>query len=104
VRRESNIKQAVFAELVNMEQSQYSRRERGILPILDQEWEKISKALGVSKEEIFEPNSKTVYIGNNIYEKDNSISELEIIIRCPCHVFENLSLKLDILIGLLEKK
>ena len=40
-----------------MEQTTYSRKERGISPITIAEWERIAKALEVSVEKIVEPNN-----------------------------------------------
>ena len=40
-----------------MEQTTYSRKERGISPITIAEWERIAKALEVSIEKIVEPNN-----------------------------------------------
>ena len=102
VRKERSLKQSELSELIFMEQSQYSRRERGKLPITDDEWDRIAKALTVNKEEIYESDSKIINIANNHDNKDNSINGFEIIIKAPNNVLEDLSIKLDKVIELLE--
>ena len=63
-RIEKKISQEKFADLLGMEQSQYSRRENGIIKISKKEWNDICKFLETNLEEIYEPEDG-VYIINN---------------------------------------
>jgi predicted AlkP superfamily phosphohydrolase/phosphomutase len=47
-----------------MSQSQYSRRENGVVKISKKEWDKIAKELNTTLDEIYEPEDG-VYIINN---------------------------------------
>ncbi|MEM0541923.1 helix-turn-helix transcriptional regulator [Flavobacterium sp. j3] len=96
-------KQIPFAEKVAMDQSQYSRRESGKVPVSDAEWERFARALDVDKEEIFESELRTINIVNNIDNKDNSINAFEITIKAPNHLFENLNKKIDLLLTKFEQ-
>ena len=57
IRKIKKITQKQIANLIGMEQTTYSRKERGISPITIAEWERIAKALEVSVEKIVEPNN-----------------------------------------------
>ncbi len=57
IRKTKKITQKQIANLIGMEQTTYSRKERGISPITIAEWERIAKALEVSVEKIVEPNN-----------------------------------------------
>ena len=57
IRKTKKITQKQIANLIGMEQTTYSRKERGISPITIAEWERIAKALEVSIEKIVEPNN-----------------------------------------------
>jgi transcriptional regulator with XRE-family HTH domain len=46
-RKKSKMTQVIFSELVAMDQSQYNRREKGRLPISEEEWERFAKILKV---------------------------------------------------------
>ena len=48
IRKTKKITQKQIANLIGMEQTTYSRKERGISPITIAEWERIAKALEVS--------------------------------------------------------
>ena len=50
IRKIKKITQKQIANLIGMEQTTYSRKERGISPITIAEWERIAKALEVSVE------------------------------------------------------
>lgn len=63
-RKEKGMSQSEMADLLNMEQSQYSRRESGTTRISKKEWDKIVKILDVPLDEIYEPQDG-VYIVNN---------------------------------------
>ena len=57
IRKTKKITQKQIVNLIGMEQTTYSRKERGISPITIAEWERIAKALEVSIEKIVEPNN-----------------------------------------------
>ena len=56
-RLNKGLSQETLADLIGMTQCNYSRRENGRKAISDAEWTRISKALGVKKEDIYETNS-----------------------------------------------
>lgn len=51
-RKLKGLSQSEMAAKVCMEQTTYSRKERGLSPISDAEWEKLAKSLEVDVEEI----------------------------------------------------
>lgn len=63
-RKELGFSQPEIADKLGMEQSQYSRRENGIVQISRKEWDALTKILGTSLEEIYEPQDG-IYIINN---------------------------------------
>ncbi len=64
-RIKKGLSQEQLADLIGMTQSNYSRKENGIKKIVDAEWDKIAKELGVKKEDIYEEdNISIVYNGN----------------------------------------
>lgn len=65
-RQELGYSQEYLAEGLNLSQSQYSRREKGVKKISDEEWEKLAELLNVPIEEIKEvDNDKNFVINNN---------------------------------------
>jgi transcriptional regulator with XRE-family HTH domain len=60
--------QKEIADLMNMDVSNYNRREKGMAKIRNEEWEKLAKILGVPIEEIYESEESQYFIF-----KDNSI-------------------------------
>ena len=64
-RKESNISQAVIAEKLCMDVSNYNRREKGQTKISPQEWEKLANVLDVPVEEIYESEDNQFFISNN---------------------------------------
>ncbi|WP_158728583.1 MULTISPECIES: helix-turn-helix transcriptional regulator [unclassified Flavobacterium] len=56
-RLNKGLSQETLADLIGMTQCNYSRRENGKKAISDAEWARVSKALDVKKEDIYEPNS-----------------------------------------------
>lgn len=63
-RKQKGFSQMEMAHLLNMEQSQYSRRETGITRISTEEWQSISKVLSCDVEDVFE-SSESIFIANN---------------------------------------
>lgn len=64
VRLSKGLSQEKLAELIGMDQSSYSRREKGLKKISDTEWTRIAKELGVKKEDIYEISNQNTK-GNN---------------------------------------
>jgi transcriptional regulator with XRE-family HTH domain len=60
--------QQQVADLMCMDISSYNRREKGMTKIRGEEWEKLSKILGVPVEEIYESDESQYFIF-----KDSSI-------------------------------
>jgi len=48
-----------------MNQSQYSRRERGISEISKSEWEKLAEVLNTAIEDIYEDEDKNIVVNND---------------------------------------
>lgn len=61
-RKTMGLSQQKMASLANMEQTTYSRKERGLSPIRNDEWEKFAKILSVPIDEIKEHQ----FISNNM--------------------------------------
>ena len=59
VRNEKNITQSQMAELMFMSQSQYQRREQGLICISDDEWERLAKCLEKEVDDIKEDDAST---------------------------------------------
>ena len=104
IRVRKGFKQIEFAEKVYMDQSQYSRRESGKVPISEEEWKRFALALEVDKSEIFEAEPRTINIVNNTDNKDHSINAFEITIKAPNHFFEDLNKKMDFIINKIGAK
>lgn len=62
VRTEQGFSQKEIADRLYMDQSQYSRREKGIIKITEDEWDKLSQILSVPVEDIFESDESQVHI------------------------------------------
>ncbi len=71
-RKAKGISQKEMAQKIAMEQTTYSRKERGISPVTDNEWERFAKALDVNIDEIREENPITMK-NENWNLNDNSI-------------------------------
>jgi transcriptional regulator with XRE-family HTH domain len=102
-RKARNLSQAVFAEMVAMDQSQYNRREKGRIAITDDEWDRFAKALDVEVEKIKEQDVPLINITHHHGENDNSINGYEIKINFPKGIFDIFHTKLDTLITLMAK-
>ncbi len=64
-RTERGISQQEMADLLYMDQSQYSRREKGITRIAEDEWDKIAVILGKEVEEIYEEEAHVTINNDN---------------------------------------
>jgi transcriptional regulator with XRE-family HTH domain len=67
-RKKCGLSQENIADLTGMSQSNYSRRENGLVTISDNEWKKIAYALKVNIVDIYETNS--------IKKKSNNMSDI----------------------------
>ena len=65
MRLKREITQDVMANLLDMAQATYSRKERGLTKVTIEEWDKIVKVLDVDRSEVFEDNSRKDYIATN---------------------------------------
>lgn len=64
-RTEKGLSQKEMADLLYMDQSQYSRREKGITKINEDEWERIASILEKEIEDIFEEELAVNITNNN---------------------------------------
>ncbi len=73
-RKAKGITQKQMANRIAMEQTTYSRKERGKSPITDEEWARLAKTLEVQVEEIKEENTTPVSVKNeNCTFNENAI-------------------------------
>lgn len=63
-RQEKKMSQSEIADRLDISQSQYNRRENGLVKITKREWDLLAKILEVSLVDIYEPQDG-VYIINN---------------------------------------
>jgi transcriptional regulator with XRE-family HTH domain len=63
-RKAKGITQKQMANRIAMEQTTYSRKERGKSPITDEEWARLAKTLEVPVEEIKEENTTPISVKN----------------------------------------
>jgi transcriptional regulator with XRE-family HTH domain len=66
-----------FADLIQMERYSYRRREKGEVKISHNEWERMAKVLGVSFDDIFEPDANIVNINNGEGQINNNTRKIE---------------------------
>lgn len=59
VRKSKKITQLDIATYLKLSQTQYQKRESGVIKISENEWKKIAKLLDVKVNDIYEENSKT---------------------------------------------
>jgi transcriptional regulator with XRE-family HTH domain len=72
-RKAKGYTQEKMAAIIAMEQTTYSRKERGKSPVSNEEWNRFAKALDVAVEEIKDLNSKHSIRNDNWSLNDNSI-------------------------------
>jgi len=76
-RKSKGFSQAVIAERLCMDVSNYSRREKGQARISQSEWEKLSKILEVPVEDIYESDETIIFVckdnANGNYQGTNHI-------------------------------
>lgn len=88
-RVERNLSQEEFANLLGLSQSQYSRRENGITKISKKEWDKMTKLLDTTLEEIYEPEDG-IYIINNENASGNYSGSQNHFHQLPDYVLETM--------------
>lgn len=99
-RQEKGFSQYEMAMNMNMEQSQYCRRENGTVQISKKQWESLTKILDVRLEEIYEPHDG-VYISNNenvngsVRNLDNYCTHLELAMETMKKYIEKLEKEID---------
>lgn len=104
IARKSKYTQAEFSELVAMDTSQYNRREKGRIPISDDEWLRFANALNLEVKAIKESNAPLINITHNHLENDHFINGYEIKINLPKNIFDLFIQKFDKVIELLRKE
>jgi len=73
LRKTKGVTQEQMAAKIPMEQTTYSRKERGKSPISEEEWARIAKTLNVPVEEIKEENASVAIKNGNCTFNDNAI-------------------------------
>ncbi len=86
IRTAKNITQNQMAKKIAMEQTTYSRKERGKSPIQDDEWERFAKALNVPVEDIKVENVPTSIKNEHFVFNDNSANNQYV--NIPQNVFD----------------
>jgi len=64
-RKERHLSQAQLAGMINMDQSQYQRRESGSIKISDDEWDRLAVALDKMREDIYEEDMPLIVNRDN---------------------------------------
>lgn len=72
-RKAKKFTQEHLAKLVCMEQTTYSRKERGLSPISESEWKTLADALGVEVNQIKDETNALHNSYSNTTFKDNSV-------------------------------
>jgi transcriptional regulator with XRE-family HTH domain len=88
-RSERNFSQEDMAHLLEITQSQYSRRENGITKISKKEWDKMAKVLDTTLETIYEPEDG-IYVINNENANGNYSGSQNHFSQIPDHILETM--------------
>jgi|SRR5690606_11897072 len=72
-RKSKGLSQAEMAKMVAMEQTTYSRKERGISMITDDEWTRLANALDVSIDDIKEETETISFKNDNCTFNNDSV-------------------------------
>ena len=88
-RTEKDFSQEEIADLMSITQSQYSRRENGIIKITKKEWDKLAKLLETNLEDIYEPEDG-IYIVNNENANGNYSGSQNHFHQIPDYVLETM--------------
>jgi transcriptional regulator with XRE-family HTH domain len=86
IRKAKGFTQEQMAKRIAMEQTTYSRKERGKSPISDNEWERFAKVLDVAIEDIKDNDPKESVKNDNCTFNDNAINTQ--FINIPQNVFD----------------
>lgn len=73
-RKKKGLTQQQMAVKIAMEQTTYSKKERGISPINDEEWNRFAKALDIPVDEIKEVSTPLSIKNQNFTFNDNAIN------------------------------
>lgn len=92
MRLKRGINQDVMANLVNMTQATYSRKERGLTAITATEWDKMAEVLGVDKYEIYENSLRNSQMSGNMIKLNTFIPQ-DLLEQIDILKKENLELK-----------
>lgn len=92
MRLKLEITQDVMANLLDMTQATYSRKERGLTKITNDEWNRITEVLDVDRSEVIEENFKKDSIPTN-FTKRSSIIPNGLLDQIAFLTKENLELK-----------
>lgn len=100
--RKAKFTQEIFAEKVAIDTAQYNRRERGKIPITENEWNRFAKALEVNIEDIMKADLPLVNITHHHGENDQSVNGYKIIINVPKGIFNIFNAKFNPIINLMQ--
>lgn len=90
-RKAKGISQKEMAQKIAMEQTTYSRKERGISPVTDNEWERFAKALDVNIDEIREEKPVSMKNENCTFHDNSSVNNVGVqYINVPEQMLETL--------------
>lgn len=103
-RKDGKLSQEQFADLLFMSQSQYNRREKGIIKISSGEWKRMAQILNVNVKDIFESDDTLFNITHYKSEENNFENGIEIKIKIPINDINGLSKTLDKLLKILDSK
>jgi transcriptional regulator with XRE-family HTH domain len=87
VRKTKGFTQEQMATKIPMEQTTYSRKERGKSPISEEEWARIARALAVPVEEIKEEHIPVTIKNENCTFTDSSVIGIQYV-NIPQDVFD----------------
>lgn len=88
-RVEKGFSQEQISDLLGITQSQYSRRESGVIKISKKEWDSLSKILESNLEDIYEPEDG-IYIINNENANGNYSGSQNHFSQIPDHLIETM--------------
>jgi DNA-binding XRE family transcriptional regulator len=90
VRDNKGLTQDEMAVMLNMDQTTYSRKEKGKLKINTREWKKIAQILDVPLAEIFEQEENSVVINNDNSPNSKVMTYSSDYCNVPEYVLESL--------------
>lgn len=93
-REASHLSQAEMAGMLDMSQSQYSRRESGVIRISKKEWDKMARILNTELEDIYEPEDG-VYVINYENASGEYAGSHNHFYHMPDHVLDTMKKYID---------